>query len=166
MLGLIGDSSDLGRPRALRLLALRPEGEPELVSERTRKDGEIAVASRRVLVIEDHADTAEAIAVCLRGARHLVEVASDGETGLAIARIFRPEVVFCDIWLPGVDGYYVTRALKKDPRLANCYFVAISGVAFRPTNSGVGLSEYLLKPVDREVLLAVMGRAIGSRTQR
>jgi CheY-like chemotaxis protein len=161
-----GDSSNPTRPQVLtletlRLMALAPQGDAGIVSKRTPKGGDIAVASRRVLVIEDHADTAEAIAVCLRAASHQVEVASDGEAGLAIARLFRPDVVFCDIWLPGVDGYYVTRALKKDPRLAGCYFVAISGVQFRPPSIGVGFNEYLLKPIDAEVLLTVMSRAIG-----
>ena len=145
----------------LRLQAQRGEGRTELVSEYTPKDAEIAVGSRRVLVIEDHADTAEAIAVCLRAARHRVELAGDGEAGLALARRFNPEVVFCDIWLPGVDGYYVTRALKKDPSMATCYFVAMSGVPFGRPGIGVGFNEYLLKPIDGDVLLAVMSRASG-----
>jgi CheY-like chemotaxis protein len=121
------------------------------------KAGEPAVVPRRVLVIDDHIDTADAIAACLTASGHQVKVALTGEQGLELARRFHPQVVFCDIWLPGLDGYFVTRALKIDPVLSSCYFVAISGAPFREGYKG--FNEYLRKPVDNETLLAVMRRA-------
>jgi CheY-like chemotaxis protein len=136
----------------------QPRAQPIPGADAKVKANVIAAVSRRVLVIEDHVDTAEAIAACLAAAGHVVELARDGESGLAVARSFRPDVIICDIWLPGVDGYYVTRALRKDPPTADGYFVAISGVPFR-VPAAVDFDEYLTKPVDGETLLAVMGRA-------
>jgi CheY-like chemotaxis protein len=113
--------------------------------------------ARRVLIIDDHQDTAESMAACLRVAGHRVEVAFDGLAGLEAARRFLPDVIICDIVLPSVDGYYVGRALKTDPQFAACYFVAVSGYTFR-SQSQV-FSECLPKPIASDTLLAVMDRA-------
>jgi CheY-like chemotaxis protein len=143
------------------LAASSPDDKPPNPSECAPKDNADIVPPLRVLVIEDHRDTAEAIAACLRVAGHAVEVASTGEAGLELARQMQPHVVFCDIWLPGLDGYFVLRALRSDPAIANCYCVAMSGVPFREGHD-VRVDEYLTKPVDAEALLAVMKRAAGS----
>jgi len=127
-------------------------------SECAPKNAEDIVLPHRVLVIEDHADTADAIASCLRYAGHAVTVAATGEEGLELAHRTLPHVIFCDIWLPGVDGYYVARALKSDAWLADCYLVAVSGVPFR-AGHGATFNEYMRKPVDAEALLAAMKRA-------
>ena len=127
-------------------------------SECAPKDWEDVVPPQRVLIIEDQFDAADAIASCLRVAGHTVAVASNGEAGLALAREMEPQVLLCDIWLPGVDGYFVRRALKSDPSMANCYCVAISGVEFRKTTDAM-FDEYLRKPVDADALLSIMRHA-------
>jgi CheY-like chemotaxis protein len=114
---------------------------------------------RRVLIIDDHADTADSLAICLRAAGHRVEVAADGIAGLDTARRFLPEVVFCDVGLPGVDGHYVARALKSDPNHAGCYIVAVTGSHGAEAGRDSGFDEYLLKPVDLTVLAAAVARA-------
>ena len=114
---------------------------------------------RRVLIIDDHADTADSLAICLRTAGHRVEIASDGIAGLEAARRFLPEVVFCDVGLPGVDGHYVARALKSDPRQAGCYIVAVTGSHGAEAGRDSGFDEYLVKPVDLQVLVAAVDRA-------
>jgi CheY-like chemotaxis protein len=116
--------------------------------------------SRRVLIIDDHQDTAESMAACLRVAGHRVEVAFDGLAGLDAARRFLPDVIICDIVLPSVDGYYVGRALKTDPQFAGCYFVAVSGYEFRAQSSSHVFSECLPKPVASDTLLAVIDRSL------
>ena len=120
---------------------------------------EPAPGSRRVLIIDDHADSAEALAAYLRLAGHRVEVAGEGIAGLEVARRFLPDVVLCDIGLPGVDGHYVARALRSDPRHADCYIVAVTGSHAAEAGRDSGFDEYLLKPVDSKVLLAAVGRA-------
>lgn len=84
---------------------------------------------RRVLVIDDNVDLAELLggALGLRG--HEVAIANDGTEGLARARVFQPEVIVCDIGLPGMDGYAVARAVRADPALSHVRLVALSGYA-------------------------------------
>jgi PAS domain S-box-containing protein len=85
---------------------------------------------KRVLVIEDNRDAAETLAEALGFSGHEVEVAFDGAAGLARAREFHPEVILCDIGLPGdLDGYEVARALQQDADLACAYRIALTGYA-------------------------------------
>ena len=69
---------------------------------------------RRVLVIEDNVDAADSLREVLLFGEHEVEVAYNGPQGIAKAREFRPDVVLCDIGLPGMDGFAVARAFRAD----------------------------------------------------
>jgi len=84
---------------------------------------------RRVLVIEDDPDVGEALRVALRLDQHDVVVARTGAEGIEAARRVRPDVVLCDIGLPGLNGYEVARAFRADPDLATMFLVALSGYA-------------------------------------
>src|SRR4051812_43202815 len=82
----------------------------------------------RVLVIEDHPDAAESLRLLLELAGHEVRVARTGPAGVAAARGFQPDVVLCDLGLPGgMSGYEVARALRADPDVAGARLVAVSG---------------------------------------
>ena len=61
--------------------------------------------SRRVLIIEDNLDAAESLREALELGAHEVEVSYSGPEGLEKVRALHPDVVFCDIGLPGMDGY-------------------------------------------------------------
>jgi CheY-like chemotaxis protein len=115
--------------------------------------------SRRILIIDDHADTAESLAILLRVAGHQVEIASDGIAGLDAARRFLPEIVFTDVGLPGVDGHYVAKALRSDPQFERCYIVAVTGSHAAESGRASGFDEYLVKPIEPKVLAAVVDRA-------
>jgi len=111
-----------------------------------------AASAYRVLVIEDHGDTAESMAVLLRLSGHQVELASNGASGMAAARSFRPDIVLCDIGIPGgMDGYGVARAFRQDPELAAIYLIAITGYGReedRRRSREAGFDVHLTKPVD------------------
>jgi CheY-like chemotaxis protein len=109
-------------------------------------------AAHRVLVIEDHVDTAESMAVLLRLSGHQVELAKNGAIGIEAAHRFRPDIVLCDIGIPGgMDGYAVARAFRQDPELASTYLVAITGYGQeedRRRSREAGFNVHLTKPVD------------------
>src|SRR5690349_15133824 len=70
---------------------------------------------RRVLLIDDNLDAAESLAQLLALSGHDARTAVDGVTGLRVAAEFEPEVVFCDLGLPGMSGYEVAKALRELP---------------------------------------------------
>jgi CheY-like chemotaxis protein len=112
--------------------------------------------SRRCLIIEDNRDAAESMAALLELTGHEVTVAHDGTEGVARARLIQPEVVVCDIGLPGgLDGYAVARALRADPELAGCRLIALTGYGQEEDQRRAreaGFDVHLTKPADPEVL--------------
>ncbi|MBI5543503.1 MAG: response regulator, partial [Deltaproteobacteria bacterium] len=110
---------------------------------------------RRVLVIEDNVDSAESLRDALELDGHQVQVSYDGPTGLAQAREFYPDIVLCDIGLPGMDGYEVARAMRRDEVLKGSYLVALSGYAL-PEDlqraAEAGFDRHVSKPPSIEML--------------
>jgi PAS domain S-box-containing protein len=110
---------------------------------------------RRVLVIEDNIDAADSLRALLSLSDHEVDVAHTGPEGIAKAREFCPDVVLCDIGLPGMDGYEVARAFRSEDRLKNTYLVALSGYALPEDMERAreaGFERHLAKPPDLKML--------------
>jgi len=111
------------------------------------------VKARRVLIIEDNRDSAESLKVYLQLHGHTVAVAHSGADGLKLAPAIRPEVVICDVGLPGMDGYAVAAELRKLTSPERALIVALSGHGPRrtPDNEPDKVFDYyLLKPVKPE----------------
>jgi signal transduction histidine kinase/CheY-like chemotaxis protein len=122
-------------------------------------DGAAAAPPRRVLVIEDNADSAESLKMYLELLGHGVTVAHSGADGIAAAKAEAPDVIVCDIGLPGMSGHAVCARLRPLPALAGTLFVALSGhAADGPEGKakGDGFDLYLLKPVDPQRLAEVI----------
>jgi len=118
-----------------------------------------ATTAKRVLIIEDNVDAADTLRDLLALAGHSAEVAYDGRTGLAKARRFRPEIVLCDIGLPGLDGYAVARALRSDEELSHCTVVALTGYALPEDLQkarAAGFDRHVAKPPSPETLEAIL----------
>jgi CheY-like chemotaxis protein len=114
---------------------------------------------RTVLVVEDNADCAESLRLLLELHGHEVWVAPTGPDGVLLARAHRPEVVLCDIGLPGLDGFGVAAALRRDPATAGAHLVAITGYGSELTRCRcyeVGFDRYFTKPVDPDILVALI----------
>ncbi len=113
-------------------------------------------ASRRVLVIEDNVDAAESMQMLLELSGFEVETAMDGRAGLEAARRFQPDVVLCDIGLPGgMDGYAVARELRADDALRPVRLIALTGYGQaedRLRAYAEGFDLHLTKPVDPALL--------------
>jgi CheY-like chemotaxis protein len=73
-----------------------------------------AAPKRKLLVVDDNRDVAHSLAMLLRGLGHEVEAAYDGPSAIAVARRMRPEIIFLDIALPGMDGFQVAENIRAD----------------------------------------------------
>jgi len=105
----------------------------------------------RVVVIEDHPDTADLMREILRDAGHDVRVAHTGNDGIAAARALQAEVVLCDLGLPDIDGYEVARTLRADASTAHARLVALTGFdgeeELRMAREA-GFDRHVVKPID------------------
>lgn len=115
-----------------------------------------APASRRsVLVADDNADAASALARFLRLEDYRVNVAFDGEQALALAAADPPDVMLLDIGMPTRDGYELARTVRSQPWGADVQLIAISGW-FSPEDreraSLAGFNAHLSKPIDMDQL--------------
>jgi PAS domain S-box-containing protein len=130
----------------LPLLVAAVSGEAVLPAEPPRPDGQ----RRRVLIIEDNRDIADSLSELVREFGHEALVAHTGPAGLAAARGFHPEIVLCDIGLPGgMDGYTIARTMRRDPLLSGAYLVALTGYgqdADRSQAFAAGFDLHLTKP--------------------
>jgi CheY-like chemotaxis protein len=105
----------------------------------------------RVVVIEDHVDTADLMREILREAGHEVSVAHNGAEGVAAARALPAEVVLCDVGLPDIDGYEVARQLRADTTTAGVYLVALTGYDGEDELQkarDAGFDRHVVKPID------------------
>jgi two-component system CheB/CheR fusion protein len=122
----------------------------------TSQPGASATKSRRrILVIEDNLDVADSLRDVLTFGEHEIEVAYNGPDGIAKARKFHPEVVLCDIGMPGMDGYEVARAFRADAALNGAFLVALTGYAL-PEDleraQAAGFARHIAKPPSLEKL--------------
>jgi CheY-like chemotaxis protein len=113
-----------------------------------------------ILAIDDRRDILRPMQVLLSREGHTVEVVTDGRSGFEAARKLRPDVVICDIGLPGeMNGYDVARALREAPETALAYLVALTGYGQendRLAALEAGFNLHLTKPIDIRVLRSVL----------
>ncbi len=110
---------------------------------------------RRILVVDDNRDAADSIADLLRLERHTVQTAYSGAAALSVARVYKPDVVFLDIGLPGMDGYEIARRLREFPETARSRLIALTGygqASDREQSKAAGFDAHVVKPVDPTAL--------------
>jgi CheY-like chemotaxis protein len=105
--------------------------------------------------VEDNRDAAESLRDLLELFGCTVALAYSGPEALASAPSFRPEVVLCDLGLPGMTGYEVGAKLREEPHLKNTRLIAVSGYGQEEDqrrSREAGFDLHLTKPVDFEEL--------------
>jgi two-component system cell cycle response regulator len=105
----------------------------------------------RILIIEDQSATWQLMTYLLRVAGHAVDVATDGDSGLAAARQSPPDLVLCDIQLPGMGGVEVVTQIRGDHRLHGIRVIAVTGLTLPGTRESLlasGFDGYVEKPID------------------
>lgn len=111
--------------------------------------------SRRVLLIDDNVDAAESLAQLLTLSGHNARTAGDGAQAMLVAQEFEPEVVFCDLGLPGMNGYELARELRALPFGRDIVLAALTGYgqpSDREKTAKAGFDAHLVKPVDPSVI--------------
>lgn len=114
----------------------------------------IAAGETVILTVEDDPAFARILVDLIRRKGHRALAAADGESGLELARRYRPTGILLDVMLPGMDGWSVLQHLKHDPVTAAIPVHFISAVDEAARGVALGAVGYLTKPVDRKALVA------------
>ncbi|WP_170162388.1 PAS domain-containing protein [Caldimonas tepidiphila] len=121
--------------------------------------------ARRVLVVDDNADAADSLALMLGLFGYENRTAYDGPQALDAAHEFAPAVVFCDIGMPGMDGYEVARRFRRDPALAQTLLVALTGWGSdedKRQAREAGFDMHLTKPVKVTAVQEIVAQCCAS----
>lgn len=113
--------------------------------------------SARILIIEDNPTNMELMVYLLEAFGHAALLARDGNEGIALAATSLPDLIICDVHLPGMDGYAVVRHLKNQPALQAIPTIAVTALAMvgdRENLLGAGFDGYIGKPIEPVTFIA------------
>ena len=115
--------------------------------------------SMKVLVVDDSNTIRRSAEIFLRQGGHEVLLADDGFDALAKVNDYEPQVIFCDILMPKLDGYQTCAIIKRNQRFAHVPVIMLSskdGVFDKARGRIVGSDQYLTKPFTKTELLAAV----------
>ncbi|MFN4263436.1 MAG: response regulator [Thioalkalivibrionaceae bacterium] len=111
-----------------------------------------------VLVVDDDERVRDLLRRFLEREKYNVVVASSGEEGLEKARALKPDFITLDVMMPGIDGWTVLTRLKADPETMGIPVFVLTMTNDRHLGYALGATEFLTKPIDRDVLLKLFNR--------
>jgi CheY-like chemotaxis protein len=120
---------------------------------------------RRIVVVDDNRDAAEALGELLTDAGYAVKVAYDGPSSLDAVSSHKPDAVLLDIGLPGLDGYQVARQIRREHG-DRILIVALTGYGHeedRRLTREAGCDHHRVKPIDLESLFDLLAKSLNSR---
>jgi two-component system, OmpR family, response regulator MprA len=120
----------------------------------------------RVLVVEDDEDIAQALQRSLRMEGYEVRASADGNAAIEDGRAFAPDLVILDLGLPGMDGVEVARVLRAEDDIPILILTARDALESRIEGLDAGADDYLVKPFERQELLARMRALLRRRPPR
>ncbi|WP_260439673.1 hybrid sensor histidine kinase/response regulator [Humibacillus xanthopallidus] len=153
-------SSSPGEGSTFGLSIPQPRAASRAAAEQRWRADDESASGPTIVVIEDDPRSAELVELHLRAAGLRVRVAASGEAGLELVRGEQPVAVVLDIHLPGMNGWEVLTLLKSDPVTATVPVVVVSVEPERGRGFALGATEYLVKPVSGEHLLAAVTRLL------
>jgi PAS domain S-box-containing protein len=154
-----------GSEFTLRLPAL-PAEEAKPPPARPAGPPQAAVQVARALVIDDNLDVAESMTWTLGGLAREIKMVHSGQAALEVAPEFHPDVIVCDIGMPGMDGYETCRRLRQLPGLGEVVIAAVSGYGAeedRQKSREAGFDRHLVKPIGRAILEELVQSAAKDR---
>ena len=123
---------------------------------------------QRILVVDDHIGMTEMIRVLLREEGYDVSVAHDGLTAIAKTLAEQPDIVLCDVMMPGMDGFDVCKRLRSDPRSRyTCIILLTAKASSADKVAGLraGADDFLTKPFDPDELIERIATALRRNAQ-
>jgi DNA-binding response OmpR family regulator len=120
---------------------------------------------KRILIIEDEPEMLRNLTTILRLEKFRPLSAKGGRLGVDLAKKQKPDLILCDVTMPGLDGYGVIAALRADPATVTIPFIFLTANAEKldvRAGMNLGADDYITKPVAKADLLA----AIRSRLER
>jgi signal transduction histidine kinase/ActR/RegA family two-component response regulator len=157
---ITADSDGLGKGSTFTVrlpISQQPRADTELAKRASKTD---ALPPQRILIVDDNRDTATSCARLLKALGHDVQTTFDGVAALEVARTFKPQAIFLDIGLPGLNGFDVAKTLRNEG-FTNEVIVAVSGYGQpedRQRSYAAGFDEHLVKPVHQDKLISVLQR--------
>lgn len=119
--------------------------------------------NHRILIIEDSALTSRLLRAALEEITTNIELAHDGQDGLAALRARPPDLIILDLWLPTLDGWSVLEHTRSDPRSADIPVIVITGFggeSNRVRADAAGANAFLAKPFSRTELVSATRRLL------
>ena len=119
----------------------------------------------RILLVEDNEMNQDMLRRRLERRGHEVQIAPDGEAGVALGRSYHPDLILMDISLPVLDGWEATRQLKGDPQTSGIPILALTAHALttdRERCLEAGADDYDTKPIDFPRLLDKIATLLGA----
>lgn len=122
----------------------------------------------KILIIEDNPANMKLAVLLLHNVGHSALCAVDAETGIAVARSDRPDLILMDIQLPGMDGLTATSLLKKDARTSGIPIIALTAMAMKDDEEKsqiAGCNAYIAKPLRHAELHAAINSLLPARAK-
>jgi len=125
---------------------------------RVANPGRVLVVSAKVLVVEDHADTRELIAMLLNMAGYAVATAADGQQGITQASLQQPDIIVTDINMPNLTGTEMIKRLRNLQEFSSVPIIVLTAYGNDVALDAVtrGANKALAKPVDFELLVGTI----------
>lgn len=119
--------------------------------------------AKKILVIDDEPDILKILLLRLKKAGYAVIGGKDGREAMDLARQKMPDLILLDIYLPDINGDYVTRILKRDKKLKHIPIILISAttVSIAERAEDCGAAGYVTKPFEPEDLIGAVKKALG-----
>jgi CheY-like chemotaxis protein len=125
------------------------------------------VGRRRILVVDDSADTSRVLSRVIGMLGHEVRTATNGTEAVGAASVFLPDVVLMDVGLPGIDGYEAARRIRDRPWGAGITLIALTAYG-RGIDGGrfneAGFDHHLDRPVGLDARIGLIGRPLPPRS--
>jgi len=119
--------------------------------------------SALVLSIDDDPNALELLELVLKNEGYRLVTARGGSAGLKLVKTLKPDIVTLDVLMPDMDGWDVLAALKANQETQDIPVVMLTIVDEATRGYALGAAEYLMKPIDREMLLSAVSRVVGHK---